>query len=75
MKAAFYLCWAIWWIGGIISHYAGWRMAHEVCVNLFGSLTLLIAFVWAARWIWRKAKAGSRGAASSKVVTPDEREA
>lgn len=60
MKAAFYLCWAIWWIGGVISHYAGWREVHEVCVDLFGPLTLLIAFVWASRWIWRKAKTAAR---------------
>jgi hypothetical protein len=60
MKAAFYLCWAIWWIGGVVTHYAGWRTAHEVCVDLFGPLTLTIAFIWAARWIWRKAKTAAR---------------
>ena len=65
MKAAFYLCWAIWWIGGVVTHYAGWHAAHEVCVDLFGPLTLTIAFLWAARWIWRKAKDGARQRSST----------
>ncbi|WP_165190220.1 hypothetical protein [Caulobacter soli] len=60
MKPAFYLCWAIWWIGGVVTHYTGWNMGHAVCVNLFGTLTLALGFVWVARRIWRKAKAGAR---------------
>ena len=60
MKPAFYLCWAIWWIGGIVTHYAGWSVAHAICVNLFGALTVALALIWKGRWIWRKARRGSR---------------
>ena len=75
MKAAFHLCWAIWWIGGVVTHYAGWRMAHEVCVNLFGTLTLVLGFFWAARWIWRKARGRTPAKPDPRAVIPDEREA
>jgi nicotinamide riboside transporter PnuC len=60
MKSAFYLCWAIWWIGGIVTHYADWSVAHAICVNLFGALTVALALIWTGRWIWRRARRGSR---------------
>ncbi|KQZ18836.1 MULTISPECIES: hypothetical protein [Caulobacter] len=56
MKPAFYLCWAIWWIGAAVGYFAHWPMVQTVSNNLFGSLTILLAVVWAGRWIWRKAQ-------------------
>lgn len=63
MKAAFYLCWAIWWGGAAVGYFAHWPKVQAISNNLFGVLTLLLALAWAGRWVWRKA----RGSASSSL--------
>lgn len=59
MKAAFYLCWAIWWIGAAVGYFAHWPKVQAVSNGLFGPLTILLALVWAGRWIWRKVGRGA----------------
>jgi hypothetical protein len=59
MKAAFYLCWAIWWIGAAVGYFAHCPKVQAVSNTLFGPLTILLALVWAGRWIWRKVGRGA----------------
>ena len=70
MKAAFYLCWAIWWIGAAVGYFGHWPMVQAISNNLFGSLTILLAFVWASRWIWRKARSGARRSSADSSSHP-----
>ena len=30
MKAAFYLCWAIWWIGAAVGYFGHWPKVPDV---------------------------------------------
>ena len=65
MKATFFWCLAIWLLGGALGQIEHISIIHEISVNIFGSLTIILGLVIAGRWAWRKSR-GESGAPPAK---------
>lgn len=54
LRAVFFVLVAVWLGGALVGQATGSRVVHEISVNIFGSLAILLGLFLAVRWAVRR---------------------
>lgn len=56
LRTIFLICLAIWFIGGFLRYVPGALILHEIGVNIFGPIAIVLGLILLGRFAWRKMK-------------------